>query len=201
MKILKLTPTPGNRIRDPMIASSPLLYEPCSMTVMLNVSGNTIDLYQPAYTMQAGIGQIVLLRVNSMHVIQELAVYNIIIPFKMNVFRGGIGKSACLSVSVCVQNTSFCQSARGDIKSNLVTALVQMVTMLIGFYESIILRWLPLYIESQRCISSLPFNPDFYDPRYEAFWKHFEKRRKCCWATFSPFPIMFSTHSKNNFCS
>ena len=46
-------------------------------------------------------------------------------PRKTNVF-GGILESACLSVhvSVCVQNTSFCQRAGGGIKSHLVTALV-----------------------------------------------------------------------------
>ena len=45
----------------------------------------------------------------------------------MNVF-GGILESACLSIlsmslSVFVQNTSFCQSASGGNKSHLVTAL------------------------------------------------------------------------------
>ena len=43
-------------------------------------------------------------------------------------FQGytGIIQSVSLSVhvSICVQNTSFCQSAGGDIKSHLVTALV-----------------------------------------------------------------------------
>ena len=47
---------------------------------------------------------------------------------KMKVFRGKL-ESACLSIhvsvcqSVCVQNTSVCQSAGGGIKSHLVTAL------------------------------------------------------------------------------
>ena len=43
----------------------------------------------------------------------------------MKIFRGKL-ESACLSMclSVCVQNTSVCQSASGDIKSHLVTALV-----------------------------------------------------------------------------
>ena len=30
----------------------------------------------------------------------------------------------CVCVSVCVQNTRFCQSAGGGIKSHLVTALI-----------------------------------------------------------------------------
>ena len=43
----------------------------------------------------------------------------------MKAFRGK-QESACLSihVSVCVLNTSVCQSAGGGIKSHLVTALV-----------------------------------------------------------------------------
>ena len=47
----------------------------------------------------------------------------------MKIFRGKL-ESACLSIhvsvcqSVCVQNTSVCQSAGGGIKSHLVTALV-----------------------------------------------------------------------------
>ena len=43
----------------------------------------------------------------------------------MKIFRGKL-ESACLSMclSVCVQNTSVCQSASGGIKSHLVTALV-----------------------------------------------------------------------------
>ena len=47
---------------------------------------------------------------------------------KTDVFRG-IRESLCVSprqcfrMSVCVQNTSFCQSAGGGIKSHLVTAL------------------------------------------------------------------------------
>ena len=43
----------------------------------------------------------------------------------MKVFRGKL-ESACLSVclSICVQNTSVCQSASGGIKSHLVRALV-----------------------------------------------------------------------------
>ena len=53
----------------------------------------------------------------------------VIIPSKMKVFRGKL-ESACLSIhlsvcqSLCVQNTTVCQSAAGDIKSHLVTALV-----------------------------------------------------------------------------
>ena len=31
----------------------------------------------------------------------------------------------CIHVSICVQNTSFCQSAGRGIKSHLVTALVK----------------------------------------------------------------------------
>ena len=48
---------------------------------------------------------------------------------KKNVFEG-IPESACLSirlfirVSVCVQNSSFCQRGGMDIKSHLVTALI-----------------------------------------------------------------------------
>ena len=41
----------------------------------------------------------------------------------MNVF-GSTLESACVHVSVCVQNTSFCQSAGEGIKSHLVTALL-----------------------------------------------------------------------------
>ena len=47
----------------------------------------------------------------------------------MKVFRGKL-ESACLSInvsicqSVCVQNTTVCQSAGRGIKSHLVTALV-----------------------------------------------------------------------------
>ena len=46
-------------------------------------------------------------------------------PGKMEVFRGKL-ESACLSIhlSVCVQNTSVCESAGRGIKSHLVTALV-----------------------------------------------------------------------------
>ena len=58
----------------------------------------------------------------------------------MNVFWVKV-ESACLSVcpsvhlcpsilvSVCVQNTSFCQSAGGDIKSHLLTALILKVAI------------------------------------------------------------------------
>ena len=44
-------------------------------------------------------------------------------------FFGGILESVSLSVrvSVCVQNTTFCQSTGGGIKSNSVTALVVSV--------------------------------------------------------------------------
>ena len=49
-------------------------------------------------------------------------------PEKMTVFVG-ILSSACLSVyvSICVQNTNFCQSAGGGSKSHLVTAIVVIV--------------------------------------------------------------------------
>ena len=40
----------------------------------------------------------------------------------------------------------------------------------------------------------------FNDPEKEAFWKHCGKRRKCWWPAFSPFPTMFSTNPKKNFC-
>ena len=54
---------------------------------------------------------------------------SLLYPGKMIVSRGKL-ESACLSVhvsvcqSICVQNTSVCQSAGGGIKSHLVTALV-----------------------------------------------------------------------------
>ena len=43
----------------------------------------------------------------------------------MNAF-GAVLESACLSVRlpICVQNSSFCQSTGGGIKTHLVTALV-----------------------------------------------------------------------------
>ena len=50
------------------------------------------------------------------------------LPPQNECFRGytGISLSAhrCVCVSVCVQNTNFCQSAGGGIKSHLMTALV-----------------------------------------------------------------------------
>ena len=68
---------------------------------------------------------------------RELGIF-FILPRKTNVF-GGILESACLSVclsvhvSVCVQNTRFCQSAGGGIKSHLVTALVFLVLILLQY--------------------------------------------------------------------
>ena len=62
----------------------------------------------------------------------------LIYPHKKNVFRG-ILESACLSVrvyvhlSISVQNTSFCQSNDGGIKSHLVTALVSLFFFLLFF--------------------------------------------------------------------
>ena len=70
----------------------------------------------------------------------------------MNVFFG-ILESACLSVraSVCVQNTSFSQSAGGDIKSHLETALVNSVpNRPVNLSKSLI--W-------DRLASHLPHNP------------------------------------------
>ena len=55
----------------------------------------------------------------------------------MKVFRGKL-ESACLSIhvsacqSVCVQNTSVCQSAGGRITSHLVTALVFFVNSVLN---------------------------------------------------------------------
>ena len=48
------------------------------------------------------------------------------IPPQTKCFRGytEISLSVCLSVSICVQNTNFCQSNGGGIKSHLLTALV-----------------------------------------------------------------------------
>ena len=40
----------------------------------------------------------------------------------------------------------------------------------------------------------------FIDPEKEAFWKNCQKRGKCWWQAFSPFPTMFSTHPKKNSC-
>ena len=47
-------------------------------------------------------------------------------------YFGGILESTCASIhaSVCIQNTSFYQSADGGIKSHLVTALVNFKTAL-----------------------------------------------------------------------
>ena len=41
--------------------------------------------------------------------------------------------------------------------------------------------------------------PTFNDLEKESFLKLCGKRRKCWWPAFSPFPTMFSTHSKWNF--
>ena len=52
-----------------------------------------------------------------------------IYPCKKKKVFGGILEAACvLSVSICVQNNSFCKSAGGFIKSHLVTSLVSFVT-------------------------------------------------------------------------
>ena len=45
-------------------------------------------------------------------------------PCNTNVFGGKL-ESACLSI--CVENTSFCQSSGEGIKSHLMTALVSFV--------------------------------------------------------------------------
>ena len=39
----------------------------------------------------------------------------------------------------------------------------------------------------------------YNDPKIEAFWKHWGKKRKCWYPAFSPFPTVFSTLSKTNF--
>ena len=63
---------------------------------------------------------------------KKMVVASIYTPTNLNVLEG-ILESACLSVhssihvSIYVQNTSFCQSAGGGIKSHLVTALVPVM--------------------------------------------------------------------------
>ena len=42
--------------------------------------------------------------------------------------------------------------------------------------------------------------PTFNDFKEGGFGKHCRKRRKCWKPAFSPFPTMFSTHPKKNFC-
>ena len=60
---------------------------------------------------------------------------------KTNVF-GGILESACLSnrvcvcVSVCVQNTTFCQGTGEGTKSHFVTVLVLKVFISSHFYQT-----------------------------------------------------------------
>ena len=68
-------------------------------------------------------------------------------------FLGGILDSACLSVCtsihvpICVQNTSFCQSAGRGIKSHLVTALV--ITSLIDVFSfSLQIKYYPREIKN-----------------------------------------------------
>ena len=50
------------------------------------------------------------------------------LPLQNEYFRGyteiSLSVCPCVCVSICVQNTSFCQSAGGDIKSHLVIGLV-----------------------------------------------------------------------------
>ena len=40
--------------------------------------------------------------------------------------------------------------------------------------------------------------PTFNDPKIEAFWKNWGKRRKCWSPAFSPFPTVFSSLTKTN---
>ena len=48
----------------------------------------------------------------------------IFMPLQKECFKGYTGISLSVRVSICVQNTCFCQSADRGIKSQLVTALV-----------------------------------------------------------------------------
>ena len=72
----------------------------------------------------------------------------------MKVFRGKL-ESACLSIhvsvcqSICVQNTSVCQSAGGGIKSHLMTALV--------FLQQSIFLQHPLLFEKQIHVATFYF--------------------------------------------
>ena len=103
----------------------------------------------------------------------------------MKVFRGKL-ESACLSIhvsvcqSVCVQNTSVCQSTGGGIKSHLVRALVGTVLQFVIFlifqivnlkrFQYLNGRW----VKSHKIVNFplLGFNPSCYlAPRQHSLCK------------------------------
>ena len=65
--------------------------------------------------------------------------------------------------------------------------------VLIGYNQACSLH----SFSTQSLVITLSYTiPNSNDPMKKPFWKHFEKRRKCCLPAFSPFPTMFSALSK-----